>query len=286
MRRSLFAWVRGHRGVLAAVIAVAGTTVVGGVGAAGAAEEVANQTIYTSETNGPCFTIVAAKPACDVGETAEVAINTGETVTWDFDADNGSIGHNAESTDAEPADPAWADYTTPFGAGGKYTRTFNQPGTYQFHCIAHPNMTGTITVTGQPVETPTSSPTTSPTATPTVSATPTTQPSDPNTGQTPPPSGGTVDTVKPRLTAIALAKLKTGARVEFRLSEPATVTLKVRRKGSKKVLKTITVQAPAGKRKLTVRNLKKGRYTLELAARDARGNKSTLSNKSLRLRGA
>ena len=36
---------------------------------------------------------------------------------------------------------------------------------------------------------------------------------------------------------------------------------------------------------MTVRNLKEGRYTLELGARDARGNRSSLSSKSLRLNG-
>jgi plastocyanin len=36
--------------------------------------------------------------------------------------------------------------------GEDYERKFNQPGTYTYHCAYHPAMTGTVKVTGTPVE--------------------------------------------------------------------------------------------------------------------------------------
>ncbi len=75
-------------------------------------------------------------------------------------------------------------------------------------------------------------------------------------------------------------------RVRFRLSEPATVTVRIKRRGSRKVLKSARVQARAGTRTVTLRKrLKKGRYTVEIRARDAGGNRSSLATKRLTLRG-
>jgi P pilus assembly chaperone PapD len=80
--------------------------------------------------------------------------------------------------------------------------------------------------------------------------------------------------------------LRRAVRVRFRLSEPATVTVRVKRRGSRKVLKSASVQAPAGTRTVTLRSkrLKKGRYTVDLRARDAFGNRSSLATKRLTLR--
>jgi hypothetical protein len=74
--------------------------------------------------------------------------------------------------------------------------------------------------------------------------------------------------------------------VRFRLSEPATVEIRVKRRGRGKVLRTVRVHAPAGTRTVTVRSrrLKRGRYVVQLRARDAAGNRSDLAKKSLRLR--
>ena len=73
-------------------------------------------------------------------------------------------------------------------------------------------------------------------------------------------------------------------RVRFRLSEPATVTVRVKR--GRKVLKSKRVQAGAGTHSVTVRSkkLKKGRYTVEVLARDAFGNRSKLATKRLSVR--
>ena len=84
-----------------------------------------------------------------------------------------------------------------------------------------------------------------------------------------------------------LKAARRAVRVRFALSEPATVTIKVKRRGSKKVLKSARLQAPAGTRSVTLRSkrLKSGRYTVEIQARDAFGNRSSVAKKRLSLRG-
>jgi hypothetical protein len=158
---------------------------------------------------------------------------------------------------------------------GSYSRQFNRPGVYEFLCQAHLEMTGTITVTGEPIETVTSTPTG--TASPPSSSPPDTHP------DTPPPSGDS-DAVKPTVRGLKAKPLRRGVRVRFRLSEPATVTVRVKR--GKRVVKSARVQAPAGARTVTLRGkrLKKGRYKVEIGARDSAGNRSRLATKRVTLR--
>jgi hypothetical protein len=86
-----------------------------------------------------------------------------------------------------------------------------------------------------------------------------------------------------------LSKLKVraithGAKVRFSLSEPATVTLQLRR--GKSTVRTVRLAARAGARTVTVRgaSIKRGKYTVQLSARDARGNVSALARKSLKVK--
>jgi hypothetical protein len=141
-------------------------------------------------------------------------------------------------------------------------------------------MKGTITVTGAAEPTSTATATTTATATPT----PSTQPSDPGT-DTPAPTGGTADAIKPTLRSIGASAKRRAVKVSFRLSENATVIIRVKR-GSK-VVKSVSKQLAAGKRTVSVRSakkLKKGRYKIEVRARDASGNVSTLASKSFRVK--
>jgi hypothetical protein len=83
---------------------------------------------------------------------------------------------------------------------------------------------------------------------------------------------------------VSAKALRRAVRVKFRLSEPATVTVRVKR--GRRVVKSKRVQAGAGTHTVTVRSkkLKKGRYTIEVLARDASGNRSKLATKRLTLR--
>ena len=82
-----------------------------------------------------------------------------------------------------------------------------------------------------------------------------------------------------------LTALRNAVRVRFRLSERATVTLRVKR--ARTVLKSARVQAAAGVRTVTLRSkrLKEGRYMVEIQAQDAFGNRSRLAKKRLKLGG-
>jgi plastocyanin len=279
--------VRRHRGLLAAVAALAVSGTVAGVGVAGAADQ-ADVKITAEDTEF-------------AWDQPEVQIQPGDTVTWNTGA---QPTHNIKATNDVAADPNWKDFLKPgpgeyepAPAGSEFTYTFAEEGTYTYQCMLHSGiMTGTIVVTNDPDPTPTSTATSTPTSTPTATPTrtptatptprPTPQPGGDDHTNTPPPTGGARDTVKPRITRVSVKALRRAARVRFRLSERATVTIRVKRRGSRKVLRSVNVHAAAGTRTVTVRSerLKKGRYTVELSARDAMANRSSLARKSLRLR--
>jgi plastocyanin len=262
--------------VVAAIVAVAGTAAVGVAGAAsGASSGAADATIYVSETNGNCFSTSSAKPDC-TATSGDVSIETGDTVTWNFAGSQ--VNHNAAADNDVPADPAWKTYATPFTTSASYSREFTQPGTYLYVCQAHNGMDGTITVTGEPIGTQTPPPT------PTGTATSSPQPSDPGIN-TPAPTGGAQDLVKPTLQSVGAKGRRRAVTVSFELSENATVTIRVKR--GNRTVKIVTKQLAAGERRLAVRSakLRKGRrYKVEVLARDASGNVSTLASKSLRIR--
>jgi len=71
-------------------------------------------------------------------DPASISVTVGTTVTWTnedgtahtvtFDSGGVDSGHLA--------------------TGATYSRTFDAPGTFAYHCAIHPSMTGTVTVTG------------------------------------------------------------------------------------------------------------------------------------------
>jgi plastocyanin len=238
----------------------------------------ANKDVYARDTgsNGLCFSIVQSATDCAPNETGDVSIAPGDTVTFHFDGTTGMAGpHNAaDANTPPPAAPAWTEPGDgTFVTTGSYPHQFDTEGTYKYICQIHPQMKGTITV-GTPAEEP--------------------PPDDDDPPSSPPPTGGThpttpaptpsADSVKPTVKRVKLKALRRAVRVRFRLSEPATVTVRVKR-GSK-VLKSKRVQAGAGTHSVTLRSkrLKKGRYTVEVLARDASGNRSRLASKRLSVR--
>jgi plastocyanin len=253
---------RSRGGNYAAAAAVAVTAVLIAVNAAGAVNAAQ---VY--EIRG-----IAADTAW---HPATLTVQTGDTVRWVFE---GGV-HNVKSTSAN-----W-NFTGGYPSSDPAPYTFTAEGAYTFVCEIHEvqGMSGTITVQDEPVD-PTPDPDPDPSPSPSPSPAPTPQPSGPGT-TTPPPSGGD-DTVKPTVAGIRTKALRRAVRVQFRLSEPATVTVRVKRRGSRKVLKAKRVQALAGTSTVTLRSkrLKRGRYTVEIQARDAYGNRSSLVKKQLTLR--
>ncbi|HWK29745.1 MAG TPA: plastocyanin/azurin family copper-binding protein [Solirubrobacter sp.] len=242
----------------------------------------------------PCFALEANQRTCpDPATGVDVKIKTGDTVTWDFDIDNGY--HNAYPAPTAPSTPPDADWDkrkpmlTPNGTD---SYTFGKAGVYKFVCQAHPSMFGTITVEGGEVATPEPTATETPTPLPTETATPaaTASPAptsvsmDDHTSTPAPARGATKDGEAPRLSVRSVKRAHAGARVRFWLSEPATVTVSARR--SRTVVAKTVVQAPAGTSAFTLRagKLRKGSYTVSLKAVDAMGNRGPQMTKGFKVR--
>ncbi|HEX5619470.1 MAG TPA: hypothetical protein VFX51_13685 [Solirubrobacteraceae bacterium] len=98
---------------------------------------------------------------------------------------------------------------------------------------------------------------------------------------TPRPRPQAGDTTAPELTRLrAIARR---ARIRFRLSEPATVRLVVRRRGAR--ARTVTVTGRAGANSVRVRLRAHGRYRVTAVATDAAGNRSAARRIGFRVRG-
>jgi plastocyanin len=277
---------RRRRALAPALTLLITAAVVAGAGVAGAKE---STTIYISESGGQCFTLEPGNPPC--GAKPAVTIQTGDTVTWNFDGGTG-IGHNAADGDRPFGQER---YRSDFKTSGTYSYTFGVAGTYKFVCQAHtPAMEGTITVEGEPVETsPTATATASPTPSattpaPTPTATVQAAASTDDHLQTPAPGRGAKDKVAPKVRTMRLRARARQLDVRYWLSEPATVTITATRRGSKTKLASTTVQSPAGTRTVKLRNkrITGGTYTVALRVTDAMGNKTRAAGKNVRLRRA
>jgi plastocyanin len=222
-----------------------------------------------------------------------LAIETGDTVTWDFAGAPG-VTHNVQKDPQEPAtaDPNWEAFKSDYASSGRAGFTFTKPGTYKFVCGAHSTtMFGTVEVTGDPVE-PTATPTETPdesveptiTPRPTTTATPVPTARPGETITTPAPTGSAaLDRTAPALTKVSLKAVRAGVTVRFTLSEPAAVTIRAKR--GKSTIRTVRLSARAGTRSLTIRNAKfvRGKYRFEIEARDARGNKAPVQRKNVKV---
>lgn len=63
-----------------------------------------------------------------------VTVEEGTTVTWVWE--DAPVEHNV----------VFDDFESPLQAEGSYTHTFEEAGSFDYHCAPHPFMTGTITV--------------------------------------------------------------------------------------------------------------------------------------------
>ena len=228
-------------------------------------------------------------------EPSTLSVKTGDTVTWDFNSGDGQP-HNAKGVDGPPEDPDWPKFTGTIGTSGTETYMFTQPGTYNFVCQVHQVMTGTITVTGASVTptptasaTPTADPSDTPSPTPTATATPqptvSATPTPVGSGRTTPAPLGTsrLDVTPPTVSKLKLRAVAHGAKVSFSLSEQASVTIRV--KHGKTTMRTTRLSQRAGSWSVTIRGTKivRGRYTVEVEARDARGNRAAVQRGNVRV---
>lgn len=68
---------------------------------------------------------------------SQITVSKGATVTW---TNNDTTSHTVV------ADLGNGPNSSPIAPGGKYSYTFDQAGSYQYHCSIHPSMRGTIVV--------------------------------------------------------------------------------------------------------------------------------------------
>jgi plastocyanin len=192
-------------------------------------------------------------------QEVKARVKVGETVTWTW-----SGTHNVVD-DITGAPWDIEDYESPA------THAFPSPGTYGFKCSFHPAMIGRVEVTdasGSPPPPPPPPP-------------PSEQPW--TNDQQPPTVFELADEVRPRLTRVRVAAVRDGARVRFRLSERARVTVRFRLGGVP--VKTARKTFGAGRGRLTVRDRRMdGRYRLEIIARDLSGNRSRVKHASVTVR--
>jgi plastocyanin len=66
----------------------------------------------------------------------DVTIATGTTLTW---TNTDAVAHTATSDSS-----AWNSGA--IAPGGRYSFTFETPGTFAYHCTIHPGMVGTVVV--------------------------------------------------------------------------------------------------------------------------------------------
>lgn len=67
-----------------------------------------------------------------------ITVKVGTTVTW---TNKDSVAHTVTSDSGGVLDSPL------FSAGETYSFTFNEAGTFTYHCTPHPDMKGTVTVT-------------------------------------------------------------------------------------------------------------------------------------------
>ena len=182
-------------------------------------------------------------------------IKVGESVSWSFTGT--SALHNVASSGAN-----WSFRSGDPGSGSPpASYTFTQPGTYRFICEVHATtMFGDVLVTdasGNPPPPPPPPPLSE-------------QPFPNDAGS---PSAFEVDdALAPRLTRLAARSWRGGARLRFRLDEPAIVTVRVTR--ARVTVKRSRAMLLRGRRRMTIRHLRPGAYRLLISARDLAGNRA------------
>jgi plastocyanin len=187
-----------------------------------------------------------------------VDIQPGEKVTWTF----------AGTTQAHNVQSAANDWGTRVAVVPEdFTWTFPTAGTFRVVCQVHPDtMYGDVRVADVPPPPPPPPP---------LSAQPFV-----NDVAAPVPAETAValDTTRPALASLSVARRSHGARVRFKVSEQSVIDVGVTRGG--RLVKSVAVRG-SGARGVTVAGLPAGRYVVRLRATDVAGNRSKL--RSLRV---
>lgn len=122
------AYEKGINGARRLKLAVVTGLIALALGACGTGD--ASEPATASDTDGPSVVIedLAFEP-----ET--LTVEAGDTVTWTWN--DGAVSHDVSGD----------DFQSEVMSEGTFQRRFEEPGTYDYVCTLHPNMTGTIEVT-------------------------------------------------------------------------------------------------------------------------------------------
>ena len=91
-------------------------------------------------TNAPGSATPGCEPNCFIPST--VTIEAGETVTWE---NNDTAAHTASG--GNPIDGVSGVFDSSLMmAGASFSHTFDTPGSYDYYCMVHPWMEGTVIV--------------------------------------------------------------------------------------------------------------------------------------------
>jgi plastocyanin len=178
-----------------------------------------------------------------------VKVLQGDIVIWQWQGPdlNHSVTADAGQKLTWDSDPGKGAAGIHHKQGDLFTEYFGRAGTYTYHCKVHPFMKGTVIV---------------------------------GVYKQPP-----VDRTAPKLTKVTMALAGRRGTLRFRLTEASSVTARVRRKGSSKVVRDAFgfARRGAGKLALDLRRLHAGRYRVSVFAEDDTGNRSKTATLALRL---
>jgi plastocyanin len=96
-------------------------------------------TTQNSQTSNQAVATNAVKIQNFAFSPADITVKKGAKVTW---TNNDSVSHTVTENDGKngPSAPQMAP-------GSSYSFTFDQTGSFHYHCSLHPEMTGSVTVT-------------------------------------------------------------------------------------------------------------------------------------------
>jgi plastocyanin len=170
-------------------------------------------------------------------ETVDVV--EGDIVQWVWNGPdtNHSVTSDASSKEVFDSDKGVKPSAVGHPTGDTFTYYFAKAGTYTYHCKVHASMHGTVVVA----------------------------------------PGVQYDQTPPVLAGARLVSVGRRAVVAFTVSEDASITAQLRRRGSSRVLRHSFRFVKAGKARTQVRVAGHGRYTVSLVAQDAAGNDSAVA---------
>jgi plastocyanin len=166
-----------------------------------------------------------------------VTLVQGDSIIWTWRGPdtNHSVTADSGQSMTFDSDPGRTPAHPP---GDGYAVTFNDVGTFTYHCKVHASMTGTVTVQAPPAP---------------------------------------VTAAPPQLTKVSVAPRHFHRSTTVRYTVDGPVTLRALLRKGRKLVKEIDFNAPPGpgKHKLTFRKIKPGKYVLRLVAVDTSSGKSS-----------